>query len=134
MQADSDYISNQPAYQDVRDEPVRLFIESAQSAPNGALFPDVAAGSRFRPNDGVTRLAAAVALVRAAGLRSEAEARSSAPLAFLDAASVPSELRGYVSVAISQGLMQGDSMFRPQGMLTRGELAQAVALIENRAR
>jgi hypothetical protein len=82
-----------------------------QAAPTGPLFPDASSESGFRPNENVTRLAAAVALVRAAGLRSEADSRAGIPLAFLDSASIPSQLRGYVSVAVSLGLLQGDTLF-----------------------
>lgn len=127
------YLAGQPAYQDVRDATTRLFVESVQASPNGPLFVDAAAGSRFRPNDNVSRLTAAIALVRAAGLRSEAEAKAGTPLAFLDAASIPNEFRGYVSVATSRGLIQSDTLFRPQAALTRGELAHAIAVIERLA-
>jgi hypothetical protein len=36
-------------------------------------------------------------------------------------------------VALSEGLLQGNPLFRPQAGLTRAELAHAMALIENRA-
>ena len=126
------YVAGQPLYSDVQDSITRLFVESAQSAASGSIFPDASPGSQFRPNEGVTRISAAVALVRAAGLRAEAEAKAGAPLAFLDAAAVPFDLRGYVSVAIAQGLLRSDSLFRPQSPLTRGELAQAVVVLEKR--
>ncbi|MGI8732175.1 MAG: S8 family serine peptidase [Pyrinomonadaceae bacterium] len=126
------YLASHSLYQDVQDPITRVFVESVQNSPNGSCFTDAVSGGRFRPNEGVTRIAAAVALVRAAGLRTEAEAKAGTPLAFLDAASVPDQLRGYVSVAIAEGLLHGDSFFRPQNPLTRGELAQAVALIERR--
>jgi hypothetical protein len=71
-----------------------------------------------------------VAIVRAAGLRSEAEAKAGAPLAFTDALSVPNDLKGYVSVAVSKGLLQADSAFRPQGTFTRADLARANAVIQ----
>jgi serine protease AprX len=128
------YVAAQPLYADVTDPTTRLFVESAQSVSDGAIFPDSAPGSQFRPNQGVTRLTAAVALVRAAGLRSEAESRAGMPLAFLDAATIPSDLRGYVSLAVAEGLLSSDSLFQPQNPLTRGELAQAIAAIEKRAR
>ncbi|MGH9967903.1 MAG: S8 family serine peptidase [Pyrinomonadaceae bacterium] len=127
------YMPGQPTYQDTRDNSTRLFIESAQAAPNGTLFFDVTPGARFRPHEVVTRLVAAVALVRAAGLRSEADAKAGIPLPLLDAASIPSEFRGYVSVAISKGLIQNDLSFRPQGSFTRGDLAHAIAVLETRA-
>jgi hypothetical protein len=126
------YLAGQPLYQDVRDSTTRLFVESAQTSPTGPLFVDVS-GDRFRPNDSVSRLTAAIALVRAAGLRSDAEARAGIPLTFLDAGSIPEVYSGYVSVAISRGLLQGDTLFRPQAALTRVELAHAIAVIERRA-
>lgn len=127
------YLPGQSSYQDVRDSGTMLFVESVQSSPTGALFIDVVNEGRFRPHDNVNRLTAAVALVRAAGLRSEAESMTGAPLPFLDASHIPSELRGYVSVAVSKGLIQADSSFRPQGTFTRGDLAQATAAIQRRA-
>jgi serine protease AprX len=127
------YLAGRPVYNDVADSGSRLFVESVQASPNGALFTDAAPGGRFRPYDNVTRLTAAVALVRAAGLRTEAETKAGTPLAFLDARNIPSELRGYVSVAISKGLLQGDSLFRPDTAVTRAELAHAIAALERRA-
>jgi len=127
------YLPGQQTYQDVRGNFSRLFVESVQASPNGAMFVDVTPGGQFRPDDVVTRLTAAVALVRAAGLRSEAEARAGLPLPILDGQSIPGELRGYVSVAMSEGLLQGGTFFRPQAGLTRAELAHAMALIETRA-
>ncbi len=127
------YSPAQSSYTDVRDPVTRLFVESVQASPTGSLFVDVAKGGQFRPNDDTTRLAAAVALVRAAGLRSDAEAKAGTPLPFLDAATIPSNLRGYVAVAISTGLLQADSNFRPQATLSRADLAHAVTVIETRA-
>jgi hypothetical protein len=127
------YLPGNASYQDVREGPTMTFVESAQASPTGQLFLDVTQGGRFRPTDYTTRLAAAIALVRAAGLRSEAESNANAPLTFLDGTSIPAELRGYVSVALSVGLLQGDSLFRPQNALTRAELAHAIAVLENRA-
>jgi serine protease AprX len=127
------YLPGRPTYQDTRDAATMLFVESVQASPAGALFVDVTAGGQFRPFDDVNRLAAAVAFVRAAGLRSEAEAKAGTPLAFLDALSIPSELRGYVSVAVSRGLLQADSAFRPQGTFSRADLAHAIAVLQKRA-
>ena len=126
------YVPASPTYSDVRDISTMAFVESAQSSPAGSLFVDVVSGGGFRPNDAATRLVAAVALVRAAGLRAEAEAKANTPLAFLDALTIPAEFRGYVAVAVSRGLLQSDSYFRPQSALTRAELAHAIAVIQNR--
>ena len=127
------YLPGQSNYIDVRDPATRLFVESVQSSPTGSLFIDAQKGGQFRPNDNVTRLAAAVALVRAAGLRSDAEAKAGTLLPFLDAAAIPNELKGYVSVAISAGLLQADTNFRPQAALSRAELAHAITVVETRA-
>jgi serine protease AprX len=127
------YLPGAPSYIDVRDLPTMAFVETAQASPSGALFTDVVKGGRFRPTEGVTRLVAAVAMVSAAGLKAEAEAKANTPLSFLDALTIPAELRGYVSVAVSRGFIQADTSFLPQNSFTRGELAHAIALIQNRA-
>jgi hypothetical protein len=71
--------------------------------------------------------------VRAAGLSTEAESKTGTPLAFLDALKIPTELRGYVAVATSVGLLSSDTLFRPDAPFTRGDLATAIATIEKRA-
>ncbi len=126
------YLPGQSSYRDVSQPTTMLFVESAQASPTGALFVDVTKGSQFRPNDNATRLAAAVALVRAAGLRADAESHAG-PLPYLDAASIPTALRGYVAIAVSKGLMETGSSFKPNDAFTRGDLARAVAAIQRRA-
>jgi hypothetical protein len=110
-----------------------LNVHAAQSAPVGAMFIDVQPGGQFRPHDGVTRLAAAVALVRAAGLRTQAENQAGALLPFLDGLSIPHDLRGYVAVAQSRGFIQSDLWFHPNSPFTRGNLAKALAVVQNSA-
>ncbi|HSS20704.1 MAG TPA: S8 family serine peptidase [Pyrinomonadaceae bacterium] len=127
------YLPGHSAYPDVKDAATTLFVESAQAGPGGALFIDVTNGGAFRPLDNVNRLAAAVALVRAAGLRSEAESKAGILLGYTDAMSIPSALRGYVSVAVNYGLLTADTAFRPTENLTRSELARATAIIQRRA-
>ncbi|HEY0174513.1 MAG TPA: S8 family serine peptidase [Pyrinomonadaceae bacterium] len=128
------YAPGRPTYSDLLDRTTTLFVESVQAAPGGALFADVAPGARFRPDDMADRLTAAVALVRAAGLRAEAEARAGALLNVADAASIPSAMRGYVAVALERGLLTAEGgSFRPQGALTRLELAHAMSVIARRA-
>ena len=125
------YLPGRPTYSDVRDAATMIFVESAQAAPGGPLFINTAAGGRFRPYEGVDRLTAAVALVRAAGLRAQAEGQGNAPLTVLDALNVPTELRGYVSVALSRGLLSSGSSFYPQRPMTRAELAHSMAVLQN---
>ncbi|MBV9958271.1 MAG: S-layer homology domain-containing protein, partial [Acidobacteria bacterium] len=124
------YLAAQPAYADSRDDVTRMFVESVQNAPSGAFFSDVTAGGNFRPFDRVDRLTAAVVLVRAAGFSSEVT--SAQPLTVMDAGTIPSSLRGYVSVAIAHGLLTpNNSLFSPQGALTRAELAHALAVMNS---
>jgi serine protease AprX len=127
------YLPGQSSYVDVRDPATRLFVESVQASPTGSLFIDAQKGGQFRPSADVTRLAAAIALVRATGLRSDAEAKAGTPLPYLDVAGIPNELKGYVAVAISTGLLQADMSFRPQATLSRAELAHAITVVETRA-
>ena len=104
-----------------------LFVESAQAAPNGALFPAASPGGLFQPDGAVDRLTAVVALVRAAGLRSQAES-GTYTLAYTDAASIPAALRGYVAVAVQNGLIKTNgTSFYPQGSFTRLDLSHAMA-------
>jgi serine protease AprX len=127
------YLAGTPMFQDVISDNTRLFVESVQTVPSGAMFPDVSPGGTFHPNESVTRLVAVVALVRAAGLRTEAENRAGIVLPFLDSATIPSDLRGYVSVATGEGLVQSDTLFRPQSPFNRADLARAIAAIQRRA-
>jgi serine protease AprX len=126
------YLPGQPSFSDVRDSATMPFVESVQAAPGGPLFINTAAGGKFRPYDSVDRLTAAVALIRAAGLRAQAESQST-PLTVLDVLSIPSNLRGYVSLAISKGILTSGSTFYPQRPLTRGELAHAMAALQKLA-
>lgn len=124
------YLAAQPQFTDVRDLLTRNFVESAQAAPGGAIFPDVQ-GTRFQPHHCVDRLTAAIALVRAAGLRAEAEAQTNATLSIADAASIPAQWRGYVAVALSRGLLKtSNNSFRPQAALTRLELAHTLVILQ----
>jgi serine protease AprX len=126
------YTAAQPKYADVRDHSTRVFVESVQTSPSGPLFMDAPMGSSFRPFDKVDRLTAAIVLVRAAGLTSEVA--GAGPLPVLDAAAIPYSLRGYVSVALSYGLIkQNGSSFSPQSSLTRADLAHALAVLNKLA-
>jgi hypothetical protein len=77
----------------------------------------------------VTRLTAAVVLVRAAGLRAEADAKAGTYLGYTDAATIPLALRGYVQVAVEKGLISSGQQFNPSGTFSRAELARGVATI-----
>jgi serine protease AprX len=123
------YLPGQSSYPDVRDQTTMLFVESAQAAPSGALFPSVAAGTPFQPDMAVDRLTAVVALVRAAGLGSQAES-GVYTLTYADAATIPASLRGYVAVAVQNGLIRTNgATFNPQAPFTRLDLAHALTKI-----
>jgi serine protease AprX len=127
------YVPGRASFADASDSLTMPFVESVQAAPGGPLFINTTAGGRFRPYDSVDRLTAAVALVRAAGLRAQAESQSNAPITVLDALSIPSSLRGYVSLAIAKGLLTSGNSFNPQRPLTRGDLAHAITALQRLA-
>lgn len=127
------YLPGQSSYTDVRDLSTMLFVESAQASPNGALFPSISVGGPFQPDAPVDRLTAAIALVRAAGLRQQAES-GTYTLAYTDAAAIPTSLRGYVAVAVQNGLIRtSGTTFNPQGNFTRLDLAHAFSRIQTLA-
>jgi serine protease AprX len=122
------YLAGQPRFTDATDKATRIMVESVQAAPGGPLFTDASPGGPFRPDDRATRLTATIALVRAAGLRSQAESLAGTSLPVSDAYSIPSSLRGYVKVALDQGLMTaGGGVFRPNDAMKRVELAHAMS-------
>jgi serine protease AprX len=124
----SQYMAASPQYTDVKDIATRNAIESVQSNTNGKLFFDVTTGGKFYPNNSALRLAAAVAFVRAANLESET---ASTPLPLMaDVASIPTQWRGYVAVALQHGFMSLDgNRFNPNRAVTRLELAHAINAI-----
>lgn len=121
------YVPNTPSFVDVQDTTTMNFAEGSQP-----LFPDAVRGGTFRPDDRATRLVAAVVLVRAAGLKAEADSKAGTFLPYTDAASIPYDLRGYVQVAIQYGLMTSGTQFNPSGAITRAELARGVSTILQR--
>ena len=123
------YLPGKPSFTDVKDSTTMLFVESAQAAPGGALFTDATSGGKFRPDDYATRLTAAVALVRAAGLQAEANAAAAQPLILKDAGEIPAAMRGYVAVALAHGLLTAeDGYFKAQSAITRAQLAHSLVV------
>ncbi|HEX6622863.1 MAG TPA: S8 family serine peptidase [Pyrinomonadaceae bacterium] len=124
------YVPAHPTYADVQDATTMNYVESVQAAPGGSFFHDATPGASFRPNDGVTRLVAAIVLVRAAGLEAEAAASSSDPLfGILDANLIPSSWRGHVAVALRRGLISSATQFNPNAAFTRADTARALPVI-----
>ncbi|HYG83174.1 MAG TPA: S8 family serine peptidase [Pyrinomonadaceae bacterium] len=124
------YMPGVPTYTDVRNAELMNFVESVQKAPGGPLFYDAPAGGAFYPDRSVKRLAAAVALVRAAGLRAAAENYTGPMPALADMNTIPVEYRGYVAIAHTRGLLKASGgYFSPQSALTRVHLAQAMVVL-----
>lgn len=120
------YMKASPMFTDVTDTATRNAVESVQSNPAGALFYDAAAGGRFYPNNSASKLVAAVALVKAAGL-DNAATTAVLPANVTDGLSIPSQWRGYVAVALQRGYISLDgSQFNPNRPITRLDLARAV--------
>jgi hypothetical protein len=112
-------------YDDVKEVEWRNVIESSQANPGGKLFFDADVSGMFRPDEFASRLVTAVALVRAAGLESQAMS-TSLPTNVSDRNSVPAQWRGHVALALQKGWMNlNGGAFEPNRALTRAELIQA---------
>jgi serine protease AprX len=120
------YMASAPMFTDVRDTYSRSVVESTQAFAGGPLFYDATPGRNFYPYNGTTKLAAAIAFVKAAGLDSQATS-ASLPLTVSDALSIPAAWRGYVAVALQRGFVSLDgNAFNPSRSLTRVELATSL--------
>jgi small nuclear ribonucleoprotein (snRNP)-like protein/uncharacterized protein YuzE len=82
-------------------------------------------GASLSPMKALTRLEAAIMMVKAAGLDAQGQARAGASLDFKDADKIPARLRGYVAIAVESGFVTGyeDGTFQPDQILTRAEWA-----------
>lgn len=85
----------------------------------------VTGGKKLNVRKPLTRLEAAMMLVKAAGLDAEARARGAASLTFKDREAIRKGLRGYVALAVENGLITGypDGTFQPNKPVTRAEWA-----------
>jgi hypothetical protein len=120
------YMASAPMFTDVRDAYSRNVVESTQAFPSGSLFYDAIAGRNFYPYNGATKLLAAIAFVKAAGLGPQASS-ASLPLTVSDGSSIPANWRGYVAIALQRGFVSLDgNSFNPSRTITRIELATAL--------
>jgi len=120
------YVAAAPIFQDVRDPYTRSSVESVQSNPGGKLIYDADAGGRFYPYQAATKLAVAIALVRAANLEGAASS-ATLPSTVIDASSIPAQWRGHVAVALQNGYISLDGdQFNGTRAITRVELAAAL--------
>jgi hypothetical protein len=120
------YMASAAMFTDVRDTSSRNVVESTQAFPSGSAFYDATPGGKFNRYNEATKLAAAIAFVKAAGLSSQA-ASASLPLTVSDASSIPAAWRGYVAIALQRGFLSLDgNAFNPSRSLTRLELATSL--------
>ena len=120
------YLAANAMFTDVREDYSRNPVESVQANPGGKLFYDAVVGGRFYPNNAATKLNAAVALVKAAGLEGQTSS-AILPLTVSDAYAIPTQWRAYVAVALQKGLVSLDgNAFNPNRAITRIELARAL--------
>src|SRR5262249_47180704 len=127
------YLADSPSFTDEPNDASAIFIESVTHSPFGDLLGSV--GGRFYPQSAVSRATAAVAIIKALGLESDAQTASSANPGLADWNQIPIAARGYVSLAVSRNLMQATAgMFRPNDSITRLELAVSGAALQQAAR
>jgi len=121
------FVAKTPLYSDVQDLTGRSAVESVQFNSSGSLIFDAVPGGEFRPDQSATRLVAAVALVKAAGLDGLA-ATSVLPITVADAGNIPLQWRGYAAVALQKGWLSlgANNRFYPNVSITRLELTGAL--------
>ncbi len=122
-----------PTFSDMNDRDA-LYIESVTSSPYGNLLG--ATGSRFNPQGQADRLMMAVAAVKALGLANQAQSEALNNPGLADWNLIPTWARGYVSIAVSRGLMTASNSghFRPFDAITRVELATSAVALQQAAR
>jgi serine protease AprX len=104
------------------------YVETVAGARSRHILMEPLNGHTFKPHDAVTRLDFAVALVRAAGMEAQADARAGESLGVVDEGQVPLERRGYVALARERRLIDvrsgsGGLYFEPVAPLSRLDAA-----------
>ena len=91
-------------------------------------------GDRLQPQKPASRLWVTELIVRALDLAEEAEDQADAKLKFRDANDIPKDKRGFVKVAVDEGIITGDDKgkFQPNKPVTRAELAAMLERAEGR--
>lgn len=120
------YLAANAVFTDVRDIYTRNAVESVQTNSGGKLIFDAESGGRFYPYFSTSRLVAAVAFVKAAGLGNLALS-STLPPTVADADSIPAQWRGYAAIALQKGFLTlNGNQFNPNRGITRIDLARAL--------
>jgi len=83
---------------------------------------------KFRPNDFITRQEITAIMIRAMGKEAEARDLAKEKLALADAAKIADWAKGYVALAVAQGIIEGypDNTFGPTKNATRAEASTMV--------
>lgn len=127
------YLPDTPSFTDEPTDGTAVFIESVTHSQFGDLLSTT--GTVFNPQGQMDRTSVAVALVRALGLDQEAQAASLSNPGLGDWNLIPTQARGYVSVALSHNLMRSASgYFQPLDSITRLDLAVAAATLQQATR
>ena len=124
------FLPASPTFVDVPDDDNAVFVESVVNSPDGNLMG--ATGMYFNPQGACDRLTAAIAVVKAQGLESQAQSSWWINPGLLDWSSIPDSARGYVSVAVRRNLIRPRSLgfFRPNDSMTRTDLAWAASQLQ----
>ena len=127
------YWPDSPSFADEPADGSAVFIESVTRSPFGNLMGSI--GPNFNPQSQADRLTLAVGIVKALGLEQTAQAASANNPGLTDWNLIPASARGYVSVAVSRGLMRAaNGYFRPSDAITRMELAAAAVALQRATR
>jgi serine protease AprX len=119
------YLAGTPMFADVKDLTTRNAVEGAQTNPAGKLFYDASSGGAFYPNNSATKLVAAVAWVKAAGLEGQVSSHY-LPTYITDRSSIPLAYQGYVALALDHGYIGLESnAVNPYRAITRLDAAIA---------
>jgi serine protease AprX len=127
------YWPDSPSFADEPADGSAIFIESVTRSPLGDLMGTV--GPNFNPQSQADRMTLAVGIVKALGLEQTAQAASANNPGLTDWNLIPASARGYVSVAVSRGLMRAaNGYFRASDAITRMELASAAVALQRATR
>jgi len=121
-----------PSFSDVpASDPLYPYVETVAGARARQVIVDPQNAKNFGPGHDVDRIDFTVALVRGAGLEAEAKARAGESLGLVDAKLIPSNLNGYVAVALERGLIDAIAtsdgfVFNPKDEVHRIEAARSL--------
>ena len=127
------YLPASPSFADLPADDNAVFVESVVNSPHGNLMG--ATGLYFNPQGACDRLTVAIAVVKALGLESLAQAWDGTNPGIADWSVVPDSARGYVALALSQNLIKPRANeLRPFDSMTRAELARTATSLQLAAR